>query len=303
MSVGLSPFVLRSHEGLTLKASAFEGFPATNLHNRQCRRFKLNLNFVVISQVAVKTNYRCCLIEITLVMFQNASKFTRRTVLKLLSNFYWVEKIISRFWKEFHFVDWFAIVLYYTHNLTLYIFLFHCRHHPGLHDEHWNIETLLSNIRFTERESALKRKGGSQKCDTVSPGRAKPETCFIRKMYGTWYKTCLLYGNFSDAPLICFKRGNSLKDMLVRAKLSRSQRRQIRYQSLNRWGIVKPCQSVLTWLRTRWICLEKFRFRICFNFVAEFRRYLTPQCSCLMEKNQCILSLSKGGWFFLNTCM
>lgn len=45
-----------------------------------------------------------------------------------------------------------------------------------------NIGTLRhSNIRFTERESALKRKGGSQKCDTVSPGRAKPETCFIRK--------------------------------------------------------------------------------------------------------------------------
>ena len=124
MSISLSPFVLRSHEGLTLKASDFEGFPATNLHNRHCWRFKLNLNFVVISQVAVETNYRCCLIEITLVMFQNTSKFTRRTVLKLLSNFYWVEKIISRFRKEFHFVDWFAIVLYYTHNLTLYISYF-----------------------------------------------------------------------------------------------------------------------------------------------------------------------------------
>lgn len=236
----LSPFVLRSHEGLTLKASAFEGFPATNLHNRHCWRFKLNLNFVVISQVAVETNYRCCLIEITLVMFQNTSKFTRRTVLKLLSNFYWVEKIISRFWKEFHFVDWFAIVLYYMHrNLTLYIFCYlivditlACMMNIGtLRHSYQTSDSQKGNQHSSEKMEA-------KNVDTVSPGRAKPETCFIRKMHGTWYKTCLLYGNFSDAPLLCFKRGNSLKDMLVRAKLSRSQRRQIRYQSLNRWGIV-----------------------------------------------------------------
>ena len=32
-SVSLSLLVLRSDEGLTLKTSAFEGFPATNLHH------------------------------------------------------------------------------------------------------------------------------------------------------------------------------------------------------------------------------------------------------------------------------
>ena len=168
------------------------------------------------------------------------------------TNFYWVEKIISRFC----YVNLKRILFRWLvrHRLTLYAqsyplyFLISLSTSP-LHDEHRNIETLspikTSDSQKRNQHSSENWKVESPKCDTVSPDCAKPKTCFIRKMHGTWYKTCLLYGNFSDASLLCFKRGNSLKDMLVRAKLSRSQRRQIRYTKVSTveelWSPVNPC--------------------------------------------------------------
>ena len=49
------------------------------------------------------------------------------------------------------------------------------------------IEIFLSDIKFVERNSALKRKNEIPKdhlalCDTVPSGRAKPEAYFMRKM-------------------------------------------------------------------------------------------------------------------------
>ena len=74
--------------------------------------------------------------------------------------------------------------------------------------------------------------------------------------------------------------------MLVRAKLSRSQRRQIRYQ---RNCVALPILANVTSYQVD-LLFGKISFQdLCFNFVPEFRRYLTPQCSCLMEKNQCIV--------------
>ncbi|XP_068755861.1 uncharacterized protein [Montipora capricornis] len=85
------------------------------------------------------------------------------------------------------------------------------------------IETLLSDIKFTERESALKQKNEDPKDILPFVTQYHPGVPHLKKvLLEKWHliqNQPSLRQIFKEPPLISFKRGKSLKDVLVRAKL------------------------------------------------------------------------------------
>ena len=85
------------------------------------------------------------------------------------------------------------------------------------------IETLLSDIKFTERESALKQKNEDPKDILPFVTQYHPGVPHLKKvLLEKWHliqNQPSLRQIFKEPPLISFKRGKSLKDELVRAKL------------------------------------------------------------------------------------
>ena len=85
------------------------------------------------------------------------------------------------------------------------------------------IETLLSDIKFTERESALQQKYENQK--EIFPFVTQYQPSVPNLKHVLMQKWHLIQNQpslrqiFKEQPLISFKRGKSLKDILVRAKL------------------------------------------------------------------------------------
>lgn len=88
------------------------------------------------------------------------------------------------------------------------------------------IETFLSDIKFTERESALQKKNESRKeilpfVTQYHPSVQNLKHVLMKKWHMTQNQPSLRQ-IFKEPPLISFKRGKSLKDMLdmlVKAKL------------------------------------------------------------------------------------
>ncbi|XP_078361760.1 uncharacterized protein LOC144646110 [Oculina patagonica] len=85
------------------------------------------------------------------------------------------------------------------------------------------IETFLSDITFTERESALQQKHENRKeilpfVTQYHPSVQNLKHVLMQKWHMIQNKPSLRQ-IFKEPPLISFKRGKSLKDMLVKAKL------------------------------------------------------------------------------------
>jgi len=83
--------------------------------------------------------------------------------------------------------------------------------------------TFLSDIKFTERESALQKKNESRKENLPFVTQNHPS---VQNLKHVLMKKWHMIQNqpsqrqiFKEPPLISFKRGKSLKDMLVKAKL------------------------------------------------------------------------------------
>lgn len=85
------------------------------------------------------------------------------------------------------------------------------------------IETLLSDIKFTERESALRQKHESRKELLPFVTQYQPSVPNLKNvLMEKWHliqNQPSLRQIFKEPPLISYKRGKSLKDILVRAKL------------------------------------------------------------------------------------
>ena len=85
-------------------------------------------------------------------------------------------------------------------------------------------ENLLSDIKFTERESALlkhnKQRGKSNIAfrDIVPPLSVYFKAVLMTKR-NLIQSQPLLRQIFKEPPIISYKKGKSLKDMLVRAKI------------------------------------------------------------------------------------
>ena len=83
--------------------------------------------------------------------------------------------------------------------------------------------TLLSDIKFTERESALQQKYENQKEILPFVTQYQPSVPNLKHvLMQKWHliqNQPSLRQIFKEPPLIYFKRGKSLKDILVRAKL------------------------------------------------------------------------------------
>ena len=90
-----------------------------------------------------------------------------------------------------------------------------------------SIENLLSDIKFIERESALLKHNNKEEKeslaafhDTVPALSVYFKRSFYEKME-SYKKQPLLRQMFKEPPIISFKKGKSLKDMLVRAKIEK----------------------------------------------------------------------------------
>ena len=85
------------------------------------------------------------------------------------------------------------------------------------------IDTFLSDIKFTERESALQKNNKSRKEILPFVTQYHPSVQNLKHvLMEKWHmiqNQPSLRQIFKEPPLISFKRGKSLKDMLVKAKL------------------------------------------------------------------------------------
>ena len=85
------------------------------------------------------------------------------------------------------------------------------------------IETLLSDIKFTERESALQQNYENQKEILPFVTQYQPSVPNLKHvLMQKWHliqNQPSLRQIFKEPPIISFKRDKSLKDILVRAKL------------------------------------------------------------------------------------
>mgnify|MGYP000533145200 CR=1 FL=1 len=85
------------------------------------------------------------------------------------------------------------------------------------------IENLLSDIKFTERENAL-LKHNKEKNEVLpfmtqyQPSVSTSKKVLIEK-WNLIQNQPLLHQIFKEPPIISYKKGKSLKDMLVTAKL------------------------------------------------------------------------------------
>ena len=85
------------------------------------------------------------------------------------------------------------------------------------------MENFLSDIKFTERESALLKHNNKEEkeipfCDTVPTLSVYFKGTFNEK-WNLIQNQPLLRQIFKEPPIISYKKGKSLKDMLVRAKI------------------------------------------------------------------------------------
>ena len=82
---------------------------------------------------------------------------------------------------------------------------------------------ILSEIKFTKRESALKQNKQSQKDILPFVTQYQPSVPNIKQaLMNKWHliqNQPLLRQIFKEPPIISFKKGKSLKDTLVRAKI------------------------------------------------------------------------------------
>ena len=82
---------------------------------------------------------------------------------------------------------------------------------------------MLSEIKFTERVLALKQEKKTQKDILPFVIKYEPSVPNIKQVLTEkWHikqNQQLLKNIFKDAPIISIKKGNSLKDILVRAKI------------------------------------------------------------------------------------
>ena len=85
------------------------------------------------------------------------------------------------------------------------------------------IDTLLSDVKFTERESALRKKNENRKELLPFVTQYQPSVPDLKNaLMEKWHliqNQPSLRQIFKEPPLISYKRGKSLKDILVRAKL------------------------------------------------------------------------------------
>ena len=86
------------------------------------------------------------------------------------------------------------------------------------------IENRLSDIKFTERESALLKHNNKEEKEilpfvTQYQPSASPLKEVLMKKWNLIQNQPLLRQIFKEPPIISYKKGKSLKDMLVRAKI------------------------------------------------------------------------------------
>ena len=85
------------------------------------------------------------------------------------------------------------------------------------------IEKILSDVKFTERSSALKQKDNTPKQILPFVTQYQPSVPNLKHvLMGKWHliqNQPLLREIFKEPPVISFKKGKSLNDMLVRAKI------------------------------------------------------------------------------------
>ena len=85
------------------------------------------------------------------------------------------------------------------------------------------VEKILSEVKFTERKSALQEKQKVRKNILPFVTQYNPSVPNLKKIImSKWHliqQQPLLREIFKEPPIICYKRGRSLKDLLVKAKL------------------------------------------------------------------------------------
>ena len=86
------------------------------------------------------------------------------------------------------------------------------------------IENLLSDIKFTERESALLKHNNKEEKEILAfVTQCQPSVSILKevlmKKWNLIQNQPLLPQIFKEPPIISYKKGKSLKDMLVRAFL------------------------------------------------------------------------------------
>ena len=85
------------------------------------------------------------------------------------------------------------------------------------------IENLLSDIKFTERENALLKHNKEKKEVLPFVTQYQPSVSTLKEVlmekWNLIQNQPLLRQIYKEPPIISFKKGKSLKNMLVRAKL------------------------------------------------------------------------------------
>ena len=85
------------------------------------------------------------------------------------------------------------------------------------------VENLLSDIKFTERESALLKHNKERKEILPFVTQYQPSVSILKEVllekWNLIQNQPSLRQIFKEPPIISYKKGKSLKDMLVRAKL------------------------------------------------------------------------------------
>ena len=86
------------------------------------------------------------------------------------------------------------------------------------------IENLLSDIKFAERESALLKHNNKEDKEILPfVTKYKPSVSTLKevlmKKWNLVQNQPLLRQIFKESPIIFYKKGKFLKDMLVRAKI------------------------------------------------------------------------------------
>lgn len=228
------------------------------------------------------------------------------------TNFYWVEKIISRFC----YVNLRRILFRWLvrHRLTLYAqsyplyFLISLSTSPL---RMMNIGTLrhsvLSHNRFTEKESALKRK--LKNVTQYRPVVPNPKHVLLEKCMALDTKPAFFTATFQT------RHYYALKEEIPSKTCSWEQS----FQEVKdgKYGIPKSqplrnCEalSILANVTSYQVDLlfRKISFQdLCFNFVPRNLEDISHRSVVVFIYEEkwmhCFQSLSKGGWFFLNTCM
>ena len=81
------------------------------------------------------------------------------------------------------------------------------------------IENLLSDIKFTERESALLKHNNKEEKETQYQPSVSTLKELLMEKRNLIQNQLLLRQIFKESPIISYKKRKSLKDMLVRAKI------------------------------------------------------------------------------------